>query len=169
MKIIGRFKVESGKLHISDPCYDKGDGAVVKVPNGTYVAKIGTNKDGRVSSLVVTHSTAKPTSPWYPLSDDLGVDSGQMSIFDLKFFKNPTEAKDRPQPKWMDKKRIKERGEKFYGACCSLTCGDDSVGLGGGVLAHGAVSESGYGDGSYTGYQKLDDKGRAVAVKVRFT
>ncbi len=170
-KVIGTFKVESGEVTVSDPCYDlKSIAGKWQAVNGDWKAAINLRKDGTVSSLTATLVNPGKTDKWEKTNSAGGVDSGQMSIFDSKFYRAPSEADGKPQPKWMDSKRIKEVGEKFYGACCTLTCGDNSENLGGGVLAHGTVSSSGYGDGVYPVYVKFANgpSAKVVGIKVRF-
>lgn len=172
-KQLGIFKIESGVARISDPCYDKKTwcaGTVSNVMNGDWRAEANLNKEERVSSLVVMHPTAKPATSWAALSIDCGVDSGQMSIFDDKFYKLAAEGKGLVTKQWESMIKDKADGQ-FYAAACSLTCGNDenpNAHLVGGVMPHGAVSSSGYGDGSYTAYVRHDAGGKVVAIKVKF-
>jgi hypothetical protein len=171
-KSIGIFKIESGVARISDPCYDKKTwcaGTVSGVLKGDWKAVANVNSEDRVSSLVVMHSDAKPVTPWTALSIVCGVDSGQMSIFDDKFYRLASEGEGKVSKQWID--MAKKNNDIFYAAACSLTCDNEknpNDNLYGGVMAHGAVSSSGYGDGSYTAYTREDARGNIVAIKVKF-
>jgi hypothetical protein len=175
-KSIGTFTIETGKVRISDPCYEKGTicaGTVSGVLKGEWKATANLNREGRVASLVVTHAKAKPADKWIALNIDCGVDSGQMSIFDDKFYRKASESVGKITKQWekMAKDKDKDGGAPFYAAACSLTCGneeDPNHENHGGVMPHGAVSSSGYGDGSYTAYTREDAKGNIVAIKVKF-
>lgn len=168
--VIGKFEVESARIHVSDPCYEKDDHYTVSFPawNGDWKAKVTYGGDGRVTSLVAEiEKDFKLPQGWLKVGE-AGVDGGVMSIFDFDFYRKPSEAAGKKQPKWMTAKRIKERGEKFYGACCSLaTCDESKDSKQGGVLPHGAAATSGYGDGVYSVYIQRY-LGKAIAVKVRF-
>jgi hypothetical protein len=178
-KSIGNFAIESGTVRISDPCYDKKTwcaGTVSGVLKGDWKAAVNLNSEGRVSSLVVTHAKVKPTDKWIALKMTCGVDSGQMSIFDDKFYRKASESVGKITKQWESMAKDKHQEEKdggapFYAAACSLTCGneeDPNHENHGGVMPHGAVSSSGYGDGSYTAYTREDAKGNIVAIKVKF-
>ena len=167
IKQLGTFKVESGKVTISDPCYSKGTWCAGEVPavNGSWKAEAELNGEGRVMVLTAGLSTAK--GKWEQTKIDGGVDSGQMSIFDSKFYLDDSEAKG-AKPGWMEPSEGEEGYSPFYSACCNLTCDENSKDLHGGVLPHGVVASSGYGDGSYPVFVKKNAKGLAVAIKVEF-
>lgn len=179
---IGSFKVESGILHISDPCYEdlKSGVSVKKVSNGPWHAFVRHSKedspftkgDERVKELIAFHEHGQPKDkddlrhiePRWKKSGQVGVDSGQMSIFDKKFYRADSEAEGRKTDQYGEEiraiykdkpKKKKEPGEIFYDACGCLTLPpplfDNALSLGG-TLPHGAVSPSGYGDGGYHVY-----------------
>lgn len=183
---IGSFKVESRTLHVSDPCYkDLKSGVSIKsVSNGKWHAFIRHSKedswftkgDERVGELLAFHEYGQSkdkddlfvVEPSWKKVGNVGVDSGQMSIFDKKFYRDDKEAEGRQTDQYADSEAVQivrrhenkepkkmEKGELFYGACGCLTLSpplfDNTLSLGG-TLPHGAVSHSGYGDGGYNVY-----------------
>lgn len=169
---LGTFKVESGKVFVSDPCYSRDtDGMVYDAVNGDWKAT-ATIREGRVS--ILTAVTKDKGGKWERTGLHMGVDSGQMSIFDNKFYRKegddavitPTWREHMKKDKWEDEK---DGGGFFYATCCSLTCGEtNGTEKKGGVIAHGCVSESGWGDGSYPLFVKHNKAGKVVGVKVKF-
>ena len=166
-KSLGTFEVESGRIFIGDPCYDKHEG--IPAINGKWKAYVNRNFQGQVCSLVAIASAPVDSTNWEHFSYE-GVDSGQMSIFDMKHFKTNAEVEGMPQPKWMTPKRIKEAGERFYGAICTLTSSHpdhENEGFGG-VTKHGCVSITKWGDGSYPCKVKKNRRGAITAVRIQF-
>lgn len=164
MKLIGSFEVKSGKLRISDPCYDLDTwcaGTLDNVLNGKWNAKIEESDKGswgiRVSNLVAVHENYALSANNPELTKiDVGVDSGQCGIFDLDQY-----PKDDPG----------EYGDKnsFYGKVCNLTCNEDDMNQSAGIIDNfGVVSRSGYGDGSYECYVRRNVKGEIVAAEIVF-
>jgi len=133
------FKVTSGKINLTDPCYDEDTtcGAYqVPAVNGTWCVSVA-QKDGRVSGF----SAHVEESYWNyesPMTADFGVDSGQFGIFDCEIYDGKADY-DSPG---------------FYRDCCDLTCGDDQCGV---VNDRGFVTSSGHGDGSYVGSASYAD------------
>lgn len=134
---VGNFNVNSGKLTISDPCYERGCicAATVNAKNGTWKAYIVHMNEGmfgnRVSELIAIHSDY--SSPDYvafheTINDDIGVDSGQAGIFDDASFVGRT-----------------DENESWYEMICKKTL----TKKGGGVVNGGCASQSGVGDGGY--------------------
>lgn len=159
---IGKFKVESGRIIVCDPCYTPKMEAKYSAVNGEWQASVS-GTDRNASLTASTKGSSK--YPWVK-DTKAGVDSGQMSVFDLKFFRDDAEAGKTAMPKWMTPKRIKSEGpgEVFYGACCTMTSNEQSAGS----LPHGAISASGYGDGLYPIYIKKNPQGKVVAVSIKF-
>ena len=151
------FEIKSGKMRVTDPCYDKDTwcaGVLENVKNGTWVAEIKTSNEGswgnRVSELIVRHESHLGAEPYERQSIDVGVDSGQAGFFDeAEYHKDGKGEYGDPNT--------------FYGKVCEITLGPDS----GGVVPFGAVSSSGYGDGSYVCYTLTKD-GEIVAAKIVF-
>ena len=179
MQLIGEFTVTSGRVRVTDPCYcptprkgHGGDGLegrgveVLAARNGRWVAKVElTDEDGswgggRVARLVVNHESYAMTLQLdRARTHGLFVDSGQMGVFD-----------DAQFPREPD--QFEYEDSKFYGQACNLTLGNDSDGRDvhkfGGCLTFGAVSTTGYGDGTYPGFIERDADGNAVRIEVKF-
>ena len=155
--ILGNFKVNSGKVIITDPCYKVYDDSVIlDVVKGTWTAYVDYNNDGRVANLVVVNERYDHSKRLYEynfeyITDDLGVDSGQMGVFDYDFY--PSDP------------RSEENEEVFYGKICYITSNED----GGGVIeSFGAVSSTGYGDGAYSLYGAKHTDGNYYAFYIEF-
>lgn len=172
--LLGSFQVTSGKLQITDPCYDKKTwcaGSIDNVRNGTWIGHVvrcdetGQKpfSDGiRNAELYAFHSDLKKLpAKWTKTKIHVGVDSGQAGIFDEA--KYPEGGAD---------------DEAFYDACGKQTLGeygspdgyyadDINFKMAGVVNNFGVVSHSGYGDGGYNCYV-YKQKGQVVAVKIVF-
>jgi len=155
-EFIGQFEVQSDKLRVTDPCYDKGtwcSGLIEDVKPGLWDANVKT-MNNRVAELIAYHTNVKSIdskkNKWEEQEFEIGVDSGQCGIFEDKFYPDG------------------ETGDfnddsSFYGKCCNLTLNKGGVG----VLDFGVVSTSGWGDGTYFCYT-IEEKGIVVGVKVVF-
>lgn len=123
LKIIGYakpqpFKITSGKMIVTDPCYDKQTWCQAKldnVRNGTWYATAEYSDEGnwgeRVAGLWVWHSDLKIENPSrdFPVCPefipaDIGVDSGQAGFFDLD--KYPDDP---------------HKDDEFYNNVCDIT------------------------------------------------
>lgn len=170
MQRLGTFEVKSGKLQVTDPCYDKGTwcaGTLKKVRNGTWVGHVVRTDetrgkygpDGiRNAEVHAYHSDLKklPTR-WTKSKIHVGVDSGQAGIFDEAAY--PEGGSD---------------DQAFYDRVCDITIGPDYYGKvhdpnypNAGVVEFGVVSRSGFGDGGYNCYVATQN-GEVVAVKIVF-
>lgn len=166
---IGEFEVKSGKLVVSDPCYDRDTwcaGILENVKNGVweayaYVENYGKGGFGgdRVKKLVVFHRDHRHDLGLYPkrAKFEVGVDSGQAGFFDDASYPQG----EREEGGYWNK-------DAFYDECCDATCGRNDEGEGYGIIAGaGAVSSSGWGDGGYRcDYYEKD--GQIVAAEVEF-
>lgn len=155
------FEIISGKMVCSDPCYEFStwcQGVIDSVKNGTWVAKT-TMVDNRIASLSVSHSTASGLESGDVLPFDFGVDSGQFGFFDHISYRNDESAKDLPKYVFGDDDK-----DEWYRACCYLTLDEKQWG----VLPHGAVASSGYGDGSYKVVGAKNSDGEYVAFTIIF-
>jgi len=157
-----KFTNESGKLKISDPCYeDDSCGVIVKAKKGEWVARTEP-MDNRVGALICCHKDYKD----HPCNDELwesigelGVDSGQMGVFDNKYFNDDSTVNLVPKhtADWTAGDHT-----NWYRQCCELTLEEQA-----GALKYGVVSSSGYGDGSYN--CKVIRQGKeVVAIMVGF-
>lgn len=140
------FKVKSGTLSCSDPCYETPD-VKVKAKNGEWVAHAEISSDRswgeRVGKITVHHVEFSPVGNRYEVeSHNIPVDSGQAGVFDGEI-----ELGD---------------DEDFYGRCCNATLKKPGYGY----VRGGFVSSSGYGDGCY---ECLVYKKNGVAVGVEIT
>jgi len=165
-----KFNITSGVMVCSDPCYEIPtwcQGIVENVKNGEWEAEVETSNEGgwgeRIAVLKVNHVNAKLSGGFKLLNFDGGVDSGQFGFFDKDFYRNDEVAKDLPKEDFGDNYDENE-GDSWYRAVCSLTLGVESWG----VLSGGAVSSSGFGDGSYNVYGSKDESGEYVAFYVVF-
>jgi len=165
------FNVVSGAMVCSDPCYEIPtfcQGIITNVKNGEWEADIEMSYEGswgdRVAVLKVRHITANFGNCQWDLMDfRAGVDSGQFGFFDKDFYRNDEAANDLPKYVF-DGDYDREPGDQWYRAACKLTLDDEQWG----VMPNGAVSSSGYGDGSYNVYGCKDNNGEYVAFYVEF-
>lgn len=158
---LGTFEVSSGGLRVTDPCYDVQTwcAGTLRAKDGTWSAELRHSDEGdwgkRVAELVVRHADHPRAEPTRPAGIDAGVDSGQCGFFDeAKYASN----------------QGGEYGDlsTFYGQACRATSTASGDCSGGGiVMGFGAVSSSGYGDGSYEVYVHEVD-GQAVAARLVF-
>jgi hypothetical protein len=159
--MLGTFRVNSGKLRITDPCYETDVWCAGEIPavNGIWNAKIVITNEGmwgdRVQRLICTH--VGDGTKYYKnvksagLPFEVGVDSGQAGVYDAEMF-----ALNRGG-EYDDK-------SSFYGRVCEQTLGGSQ----GGVIEWGATSRSGYGDGGYSGYVRKLRNGKAIQVEIEF-
>lgn len=155
MTPIGNFRIESGKMRVTDPCYDKSVQitGVLDVKPGVWYAFYET-EDGRVKSLTVCHESIENRvglAHFVPhLTIHPGVDSGQLGFFDdAKFPEDPGDY---------------EEGT-FYRRVCDVTSPAGIVVEDG--VAVGVCSSSGYGDGGYD-LETAEVGGKVVACRVDF-
>jgi hypothetical protein len=141
------FEVRSGKMRVTDPCYDKGTwcSSTVPVKPGRWIATLETSDQHswgvRVARLIAHHESIKPHVSTLVPHITIGVDSGQAGFFDDAAYPD-----DEPG----------EYGEldTFYGRACAATSSETQAG---GIVNWdgydmGVCSSSGFGDGSYALY-----------------
>ena len=154
------FAIKSGKVVVSDPCYERGtwcQAVLENVKNGNWISNYKLNSEGSVSEIVAF--IGFEPHQWEKISAEIGVDSGQAGIFDEFSYRNDSLIKE--NPKWyFDKNEI---GDKFYGKCCDITLDEQA-----GELEMGFVSSSGYGDGGYDCFISKNSTGEIIGIKVVF-
>jgi len=150
---LGKFNVTSGKLRVTDPCYDKGTwcSGTIDVPNGEWDAYLELSDEGswgtRVASIQIIKDNSPTSAAWELTNIDVGVDSGQAGFFDESFYPD--------QPGLTS----------FYNKVCKLTTGREQGGI---IDGFGAVSSTGYGDGGYKCYVARNDANEIVSAKIVF-
>jgi hypothetical protein len=154
---LGTFKVDAGKLFISDPCYSKDVwcvGNIEDVVNGTWnaFAMIGETSHGwgkRVWELI-----ALKDGNFVPQFKELteihvGVDAGMAGIYNETSFKGGN-SDDAESVVWYDE--------------CLQICLDQQAG----IIEGGCIASSGFGDGLYNCFIDRDEKKQVVGVKIVF-
>ena len=165
------FKVTSGQIVISDPCYtiDQWCNGSVPAKNGEWQVSLESN-NGNVNSIRAWHIASAEKNLLLPfavltageLPFSFGVDSGQLGYFDRDFYRNDNAITDEI-PIWDIK--LKKPGDKFYSACCELIVHE---GKKFGSFPFGVVTRSGYGDGSYPTTGIKDEEGNYIALSTVF-
>ena len=175
----GKLEI-TDKVLLSDPCYDLGTWctAEAELPKGTYNC-YSRQHEGRISSIFVLKEDFDNKGELYLVDlenpiENLGVDSGQLGIFNLDRFNKPVSkevfekslGKEFPYEDW---KRLWEDNmsdeDKFYKCCCNTTLNKDKCGVVEGV---GFVSSSGWGDGTYVAFYLNDFKENRIGLQVIF-
>ena len=164
--IIGEFACVSGKLRITDPCYDTSvwcSGELDDVKTGRWYAKIEKCNLGkwgsRIQSITAFHSTYDNNDATPIIANfEVGVDSGQAGIFDSRYYQDASVFENEIDEDTDDK------NEKWYNRVSARTLSDERAG----VIPYGAVSSSGFGDGSYTCRYIQDENGEVVWVSIEF-
>ena len=157
LKKLGEFKVKSGKLFLSDPCYSREIWCQIKdieAENGDWNAFVIESDDNHwdngnniCAELLASHNDALSIfqtifDQGEELPSEVGVDSGQAGIYDDEAFHSEDEN-------WYDKN-------------CNITVKNKA-----GVLDGGCVSRSGYGDGDYPAYV-VRRNNKVVGVRIKF-
>lgn len=160
------FTINSGKIRVSDPCYDKDDylgGVVLDAKNGEWVASIDMDDVGSGWGERITKLTAEYNGPVKIVGNhcaSIGVDSGQAGVFDFDSYKDNNLVKGVTR---VHEETICE-DEPWYSICCDRTLSKHQWG----VIPNGVVSTSGYGDGWYNVDCFLDKNGDVVRVEIIF-
>jgi hypothetical protein len=178
---LGEFQVTSGKIIISDPCYDFKEGenngifdlntSVSNVHNGKWNGYIIRAKYGdwgkRNFLLCAVHSKNKKDivdilndNSWEKITG-VCVDSGQMSIVDSEHYKNDMDTIG----KTLSEVNDDTPGEKWYSMICNITLNKK---VRAGIIPNGVVSESGIGDGVYNLFKLCDKNDCVIGLKVNF-
>jgi len=171
------FEVVSGKVVVSDPCYELSLGErclkVLEVKNGIWhMNKVISDEGGwgsRVARLNVKHGDIKHGSSGFVtrslLPGDIGVDSGQAGVFDFSHYRDDSVVETASM---LGKPLCQEEnaGDKWYNLCCDRTINDEFEG--GSVIPFGCVSSSGFGDGGYNVYVGKNAQGEIVEIEIVF-
>lgn len=178
----------SNEVIVTDPCYDTETWCQAKLTNvlpGNYVAECLLHDTGdwgvRVDKLLVVHEdymlprsirqhsriNGKPEFDWEVHPEEIGVDSGQAGIFDMKSYR--VDGIDMQVPeKTYDGKifnlPIEEKGDEWYNKICKFTLSKEKWGS----YESGVVCSSGFGDGGYTLYVSKSNDGKIVAMMIDF-
>lgn len=169
-KRIGKIKL--GKdVCVSDPCYDRSVWCMTQLHNvfpGTWEVEAGIGEidswGERIYILSLYHLNI-PIKQREKLEWDeygsLGVDSGQMSVFDDQYYRRKNGSAEEFEADQGYK-------EAFYGKCCDITLSAAGVGIfSAGAEAVGVVTSSGCGDGTYPLYVATRG-GEIVAMRISF-
>jgi hypothetical protein len=156
-----KFTVDTGVVHITDPCYTRDithNNWNIPAKPGQWVTTI-VKSGNRPARLMACHETYgyllsciedTPSFRWQLLPYGVGVDSGQFGIFSDSIYPISTESTGEYEEK-----------DSFYMLCCDATCETpDSWGV---IMNGGVVSGTNGGDGEYPAYVKHED-GLVVAI-----
>ena len=185
------FEVVSGKVRVTDPCYDIDTwcaASVENVKNGKWNAYVRKTDQGewgeRCSELFVWHADYEKDEVFgkityeakgndrvleyksggmksVEISSEIGVDSGQAGVFDSKFYKDDKSIEGVERS---GESEIICEDEPWYSICCDKTLGEQ----GWGTIPYGAISRSGYGDGGYDAFKCLNSKREVVGIRIVF-
>jgi hypothetical protein len=156
MMDVGIFQMASGRAILSDPCYDTNAWCQISdvlVKTGKWIARAELSDEGRwgsrVARIFAVHEDYDDEEVVVEgLPGEVGVDSGQAGIFDLKQFKGG-------------------QHDDWYDEMCeatSLSGGNPGVS----TVDGGLVSSSGFGDGGYRAYGGRNDDGEFVMLEIVF-
>ena len=167
---------------VTDPCYDTNTWCQAKVENvlegkyDTFCNKVDTGDWGkRNASLIAIHKNYRGEEmKWEIYPAEIGVDSGQAGIFDIRDYKKDGLEMELPTTMYdgdsFDSDKWKsffsndfEEGNDFYKKMCKFTLSEQ----GWGNYASGVVSRSGFGDGAYV-LRVAKDKGKVVGFFIDF-
>ena len=164
---LGAFEVVSGRLAVSDPCYDTDvwcRGELENVMNGIWHAtavEVYTGSWGRrIARLIAVHENYmdEKMSKGRCAGFEVGVDSGQAGLFDASHYRDDSVI---PNPKPM---LTEEPAAVWYKRCCDITLSPPCAG----VLPYGVVSSSGYGDGGYDCFVCRNECGQIIRAEIVF-
>lgn len=162
---IGSFNVACGALRVSDPCYTPQtgtSGVLANAKNGDWDAYVIRHDYGdrglggvRVQEIIVMHEDCADHDPKNAESEyfDVSVDAGLAGFYD--------EA-------WWQALHANRAGKNdWYSRMCGALFfegrGNDHF-----VCEHGALSNSGWGDGVYPVFCVRDAAGQVVAARIIF-
>lgn len=154
-----KITLNSGKVIVTDPCYEPNCGCNTLLNNvlsGTWICTVVRKnyKDwgNRIQSLMIRHEDYRKGR----FNEQVGfaaVDSGQCGFFDPEYFE-----KNQPDDDFDNLK-------SWYRRVCEITLHEPSWGT---IEGLGVVSESGYGDGCYEIRAVRNESGYIVGLKLRY-
>ena len=163
---LSEFIVESGKLIVTDPCYQAGEEELQiilsNVKKGKWTASITYDEEKVIEKLSVLYEGKKPSGKWHVCAKPIAVDSAKAGIFDLEKYRRDDAIQY--EVKNVFDIEIDEDGLLYYVACCDVTDSDEE----GGVVPGGAVSMSGFGDGMYDVKVTYNSSKEIVGVMIDF-
>jgi len=175
-KVLGVFQVNSGEILISDPCYSLGTWCTqrIKVPLiGVWLAIVIIGTEDRIRVLEVEcinpcDVAGTEISSVGRFLGEVGVDSGQLGIYDIKHFKDDdliSKLFDTGKAcRILDLSSDSDLpGDKWYWFQCVRTLVEKAS-----IIPYGVVSSSGYGDGNYPIEVWEDKLGRVIKINVKF-
>lgn len=172
---VGSFEQTSNQMIVSDPCYERGlkYTATADVQPGTWHAFVVRRDCGgfgiRNAVLFVVHedSMDEQKDPYTYnclLHNDIGVDSGQAGMYDAEFYRNDRVITNLHKYWRGNDLEILCEDEPWYSANCGITLQQPRAG----VVPHGCVSSSGFGDGGYCLYGEKNDEGEYTHLSIVF-
>ena len=172
---IGSFDMETNNMILSDPCYmlETWCSARVCAKKGRWYAFVAKVDAGdcwgiRNAILFAVHEDhiGENVDPLYYdelLSSDVGVDSGQSGIYDEAYYRHDEVIKHLVDVYWGNEKPICTE-EPWYSANCARTLQKPHAG----IVPHGCVASSGFGDGCYNAYGVKDANGECTHISIVF-
>lgn len=176
----GKLNITGDEVFLTDPCYSLDTWCTAKavLPKGTYNCYSRTY-EGRISSIFLLEENFDSKKELYLVDIDnpignLGVDSGQLGIFNLDKYRKAVSKEvfekslegDFPYEGWKNKwDENKSDKDKFYDCCCNYTLQKGRCGI---IEDVGFVSSSGWGDGSYVAFYLTDFNEKRVGIQVIF-
>lgn len=150
---VGSFNIAKGEgIMVTDPCYESGDKEIDNVKPGIwlcYVERVETDNGWgkRNSTLSAVHETIANNVGMISVpAGQIGVDSGQVGMYAARGF-----GKNHPS-------------DNDYDRVCETTL---STPISAGMVEYGVTSSSGYGDGGYNLYLRIDNE-QVVGLEVVF-
>lgn len=175
---LGKFEISEARIVVSDPSYDL---STAKIPG--LGAILDNCRTGSWRGFSVTKEflpdlvefgaelwawhqsiTNEAQLSWVKQEKEIGADTGQIGIFDLKHYQD-----DKVVPinhKWTlgPNGTPIANNELWYSFCCEMTDTKKFAN----VMPFGVVSRSGHGDGGYYYFVARDQDGTIIGVKVVF-
>ncbi len=146
---LGNFSVTSGKIMVTDPIYLKGTWcqAEMHVSNGSWKAEV-VEDDGQVKIFQVIFGDLEiPKKDWVLNSQEIGVDSGFIGMYDNDTYDN-----------------AQDDGREFH----SINERTIITSRFGGTFVSGAICDPGQRNNNFNLYVAEDAAGKVVGLRVKF-